>query len=467
MPPQLALFLCWIAIGWLLYQDHRRHPNCSRALWLPVLWMMLLGSRPLSFWVGYTGSGDSGDLEGNAFDRVFYTLMILASFAILHSRRFRWTTFFGGNRTLFLFYAFLLASIVWSAFPYVTFKRWFKEAGGLGPILIILTEEDPLEAIEVVFLRCAYVLLPLSVVFIKYFPDLGRSFSASFMPTYTGVTVQKNSLGEIVMVFGMMIIWSVARRWTGGTLRERARQLGWPGLVLLMGVWLLHMSDSKTAMICLLAGALILYSPRIPWLRASPKRTLFLFFVAAPLFYAADDTFHVMDPVLHMLGRNRTFTGRTGIWEVLKEHPVDPYFGCGYLNYWDMIGVVEINGYDTSLKTLHNGYLDIYADGGAMGMTVLFIMLLALGVRASRRLLHGGLLGRLQFAFFVITLLYNFSESTYARRCPLWFTFLLLSIGPDPERCVESREAQETYEAAEEEEYVPVVAESPRPGTVQ
>ena len=41
-------------------------------------------------------------------------------------------------------------------------------------ILVILSEEDPANAIRTVFVRCAYVLIPLSILFIKYYPEVRR-----------------------------------------------------------------------------------------------------------------------------------------------------------------------------------------------------------------------------------------------------------------------------------------------------
>jgi exopolysaccharide production protein ExoQ len=40
--------------------------------------------------------------------------------------------------------------------------------------LVLLTEPDPEEALVRMMKRSAYVLLPVSVLFIKYYPELGR-----------------------------------------------------------------------------------------------------------------------------------------------------------------------------------------------------------------------------------------------------------------------------------------------------
>ena len=70
---------------------------------------------------------------------------------------------------------------------------------------------------------------------------------------------------------------------------------------------------------------------------------------------------------MHALGRNATFTGRTQIWEHINIDTVNPLFGSGYWNFWGGPGGERINQEMQSLiPNAHNGYLDIYLDGGAI-----------------------------------------------------------------------------------------------------
>lgn len=429
MPPSFALAICWVTIGWFFYKDQRKRPHCSNALWIPVVWLLLLGSHPLSFWLGVSATGD--DLDGNPFDRMVYVTMIVISMAIVFRRGLTLGGIIRANQAMFLFYLFLVATVLWADFPFVLIKRWIKEVGAIFVTLIILTENEPLEAIEAVFVRCAYVLLPLSVVFIKYVPSLGRVMDHSGIWQYVGVTNQKNSLGEIALVFSAVIIWSMIRHYE----RQRQKSLKeflWPLLVVVMGVWLLHISDSMTSTLCLGIAAVILLSHKLPFLKLRPRFALFLFLVALPFIMLLKSVPDIADPLLAMLGRNPTLTNRTEIWQVVRDHPVNPLIGCGYLMYWDLHKSVMVGEYMVSLKTIHNGYLEIYLDGGYLGLAALFFMLICLGVRAAKAYLGGSSYGRLLLAVFVVTLFFNLSESIYARRGPLWFSFLLFCIGGSP-----------------------------------
>ena len=93
---------------------------------------------------------------------------------------------------LFL-YCFI--SILWSDFPFVAFKRWIKVLGLPIMALIVLTEPDREEAVTRLMKRCAYVIVPVSILFIKYYPQWGRSFDLERGAMNTGITENKNMFG--------------------------------------------------------------------------------------------------------------------------------------------------------------------------------------------------------------------------------------------------------------------------------
>ena len=95
-----------------------------------------------------------------------------------------------------LFYSYCAISILWSEDPFVAFKHWFKGIGDIVMVLIILTDEVPSGALRQVFKRIGYVLIPLSVLFLNYFPELGRVYTTGGASEYTGMANQKNSLGR-------------------------------------------------------------------------------------------------------------------------------------------------------------------------------------------------------------------------------------------------------------------------------
>jgi exopolysaccharide production protein ExoQ len=433
MPQQLAILVFTLFTVWLWREDKKSRPHLSKALWIPLIWLLLLGSRPLSWWSGFfLGAGSSGtsDLEGNSLDRIFYSALICLSVIIVARRRVSWNSVFGDNVGLVLFYAFLALTILWAAYPEPTFKRWIKEIGAIPVLLIILTDTNPIEAIKVVFTRCAYVLFTFSVLTIKYIPEIARDYSShSGIAEIHGIAQQKNSLGESVMVFGLIVIWQLLDS-AGKKPRDyfKTPVLQWV-LTILMGLWLLHQCDSKTSMIALGVGTALLLSTKIRFFENKRTAIVWVCLVAVPMFFLLDNLIGIREPILTMLGRDATLTNRTEIWAAVESHPVNPVFGCGYLNYWDIIGPIEVNGFETKLITAHNGYLEIFLDGGYLGILFLIIMLVNVGINQARSFVRAYPAGAIGLAFFCMTLLNNVSESVFARRGPLWSAFLITAVG--------------------------------------
>jgi len=433
MPRQLAILVYTLFAIWLWREDSKSRRHLSKALWIPLIWLLLLGSRPLSWWSWFffgMGSSATSDIEGNAFDATFYSALICLSLIIVAHRRVSWSEVFGGNTGLVLFYAFLGLTVIWATYPFPTFKRWTKEIGAIPVLLIILTDTNPLEATKVVFSRCAYVLFTFSILTIKYIPEISRDYNRhSGLAEIHGIAQQKNSLGEVVIVFGLILVWQLLDL-KGGKARDyfKAPALQWL-ITLSMGLWLLHECNSVTSMIGLAVGAALLVSTKIRFFENRRLAIVWICLVAAPAFVLLDNVFHISQPILGMLGRDATLTGRTEIWTAVKTHPVDPIFGCGYLNFWDIVGTIEIESGEANLKTAHNGYLEVYLDGGYLGVFFLLLMLINSGVNHARSFVRDYPAGVIGLAFFCMLLLNNISESLFARRGPLWSAFLLTTIG--------------------------------------
>jgi hypothetical protein len=74
----------------------------------------------------------------------------------------------------------------------VAIKRWIKDLGNVIMVLVVVSDQNPIAAVRFLFARCCYLLLPLSVTFIKYFPDLGRYYDTwSGAAIYCGVTTPR------------------------------------------------------------------------------------------------------------------------------------------------------------------------------------------------------------------------------------------------------------------------------------
>src|SRR4051812_197751 len=79
MPPPVASALCALFILWLFTRELQLSPKVSHALWIPWVWITLIGSRFPSVWLAGSETMSSADayLEGSSLDRnVFLGLII-------------------------------------------------------------------------------------------------------------------------------------------------------------------------------------------------------------------------------------------------------------------------------------------------------------------------------------------------------------------------------------------------------
>jgi len=64
----------------------------------------------------------------------------------------------------------MFRSDLWSDFPLVSFKRWIKILGHPAMVMLLLTEPHWEEELATVWKRCAYVVFPISICWMKYSP---------------------------------------------------------------------------------------------------------------------------------------------------------------------------------------------------------------------------------------------------------------------------------------------------------
>jgi len=431
----VASILCALFILWLLARDSKRRTSVSATLWVPILIVLVFSSRTPSGWLDARSvvradySGLTNDAPGNLLDQVFFAVMIAGSWIIASVRGVKWTKLLGANIALALFYLYFAISSLWSAYPADSLIRVVKDLGTtVFVVAAILSEEDPAEAVRAVYVRCACILFPLSILFIRYYPQFGRSYAKNGGIMFTGVATHKNAFGEMLMVFSLILIWD--------HLETRTATAKWPWsgmqidrvLLLLMGVWLLSTSQSKTSLVCFLIGLTLLLSSKAS---TSPMIGKIVFFTALSLPFLILVTHQFSSSlgfILEAIGRDDTFTGRADIWKHITFKTVNPLIGAGYWNFWGGKGGRAISEVmQTPVPNAHDGYLDIYIDGGIIGLMILLFVLLAAGNRIIRKL-QMNLLQRARFAFLIVAIVVNLTESNFARPSLLWFTTLLMII---------------------------------------
>src|SRR5664279_217027 len=171
MSPHIATIVFALGILGLFVLDRDRQAQTSKALWIPVVWLLINGSRPVSHWLAIAGYGtavsfDTPDqyLDGSPSDRLVYTILIVAALMILISRRGQVGALLRRNGPVLLFFVYCGLSVLWSDYTFVAFRRWTKAVGDIVMVLVVLTDPDRPSAVKRLLARVGFVLVPLSIL---------------------------------------------------------------------------------------------------------------------------------------------------------------------------------------------------------------------------------------------------------------------------------------------------------------
>jgi O-antigen ligase len=319
-----------------------------------------------------------------------------------------------------------LASIIWSVDPALTFRR--AVACALTTVFCIYLAErlSPEELLK----RLMFTLLlggVASIFFSVLVPQYGMHLDAANYGAFRGVYGHKNELGRVSVI---AIIVSYFVRPSNHT--ERLYRF----LALTIFLFLLAMSKSVTNWFIMLG--LVGFVPILALLR-SERLSLFLrvflvlsFGIAAIILVTSN-----VEELLAAVGRDETFTGRETLWRgvitvVSERYPI---LGAGYGAFFSNLGGVRelfflVSSWGSIPEHAHNGYLNVWADLGAVGLLVLVLFLVTTTVHLLRRAINEphrpawGALSALMF-FFLVN---NISSSVALQHSDIaWIAIVLAS----------------------------------------
>ena len=432
MSTSLATLVCAVGVLGLFYLDRDKNVHTSRALWIPVLWILINGSRPVSTWLGMdAGERTAGQqLEGNPLDRVIFATLIGIGVIALLFRATQVTSLLRKNWLLVLYFSYCLLSLLWSDFPAVGFKRWIKAIGDLVMVSIVVTDAQPIAALKRLITRTGFILLPASVLMIKYYGDLGRAYDTwSGEPTNCGVTTNKNMLGVLTFVLTLGAVWVVLRTIRDKNQPDRKRHLVAQGVLLAFGVALLTMAHSATSGICFSLGALLIVATSLDRFRKKPRTIHAL--VLTILIVGGFVVLVGNEAVAHAVGRQTDLTGRTEIWQTVIPMVPNAIVGAGFDSFWlgprlERMWLLYPSLY---LNEAHNGYIEVYLNLGIVGVFLIVLLLLS-GYRNAVRsfpLQETFGVSSLLLAYVFTAAFYDITEAGFREMDVIW-TFLVLAI---------------------------------------
>lgn len=430
MPPQVATLVFALGIAALFALDREPTVRTSKALWLPVFWFWIIGSRSISEWMGSSSYNVTAAqiAEGSPVDAAVFALLLVGAVVVLVSRKGRTVACLRSSWPIVLYFGYCLFSLCWSDFPSVGFKRWTKAIGDLAMVLIIATDPKPTMALRRFFNRTAFILLPASILLIRYYGALGRAFDAWGALSITGVTTNKNTLGVVNLVLSLGAVWRLISLWRDKDQSHRLRHFLAQATVLGVGLSLFVMAHSATSGASFGLGVSLMLATRLPAIGRRPSAVHKLV-LAVVLIGAVTLLFGGGEEIVHAMGRKTDFTGRTGIWE--KVIPMNPniLFGAGYESFWLGKRLEEMwRAFPVfQPNEAHNGYIEVYIELGAVGLGIIALVILHGYWCAVKTFRRDPGIGSLMLAYVVVSVIYSITEAGFRMLDPIWM-FLILAV---------------------------------------
>jgi exopolysaccharide production protein ExoQ len=431
MPPNIALFICFVGIAGLFFLDRDKSVRTSKALWLPTIWLWIVGSRSVSAWLGVAPApGVDVQLDGSPVDRFVFIVLLAAGIIVLIHRSRQTRAILSANWPVLIYFAFCLVSVLWSDFPEIAFKRWFKSIGDLVMVLIVVTDPEPFGALKRFLSRVGFVLLPPSIVLTRYFGNLGRAYTPDGLSMNTGVTTNKNTLGVITLVLALGAVWRVVMLlFREGREPNRGRRLLAQGALLAIAVAVLAMSQSATSQACFALGTALILATHFRTIRRHPGAVHALVLTillggGAVMFFGGGAG------VTQVLGRESTLTGRTDIWAAVLPVVPNPVVGAGFETFW--LGPrlervwSHLSKYNHTNEA-HNGYIEVYLNLGWLGVALIAIILLRGYNRTVAVFRYDPVIGSLLLAYVFAAAFHSITEAGFRLLDPGW-VFLLLAV---------------------------------------
>jgi O-antigen ligase len=362
-------------------KSERRRKLLSQGLTLEQLWNM-----PILVFFAFNGvihASPGIQKFVSAVATVGFGIAVLLPIARnrLHVRWELWTC-----RIAALITVDVVFSVLWDVQPILT---------TVYPCLVIiltffyvnyLLDHFPPNSVTRMMLWTFGILLALTIVFSIAVPSIGidnGSDDPNNAGAWQGIFAQKNQLG-MATVFAVAVALGIRPKGQMDRL--------WRGFVLFAALLCAAGSRSREAWGAIameLAAAVFLTGLRKFRLRSQLPLLLGGTLVAAFVGMLMSTTY--LDPLLALVGRSRTASGRTDIWEgsFLLIHR-RPWLGYGVYGVWHTPVAWEVVARaGWNVPSSHNNYIEILLYYGIVGLTIYLLLVLVFFIWSFRAFLVG------------------------------------------------------------------------------
>jgi O-antigen ligase len=307
--------------------------------------------------------------------------------------------------SLLVFWVFASAS--WSLDPGATNRRALAAAFTTLFGFYFAASFDGKRMAEIIATTFLFLAIGGALAAVAY-PSMGVHHDIN-AGDWRGLWYEKNQMGAM-MVYGALA--AMAAILAGSTKRKQMV------VTILLCAALIVMTKSKTSLVVLMIG--LGGSMMLAAMRRGPATAVIIVWLGVTAIVAIVMVLWLApDLVFKALGKDPTLTGRTDIWAaVLRQSAKHPLAGYGYAVFWTLESqpaqwIRKETGW--LVPTAHNGWLDILAQLGWIGVGLCALVLggsLLVALFRFRKV-EDGYWATLFLAIFLMT---TFSESFILER---------------------------------------------------
>jgi len=326
------------------------------------------------------------------------------------------------NPGLIAFAALALASAAWSIDSSATLLRFVTLASIMLVCFSIPLARWDGRRLSRLVIPPVMLILAASLVAGMLYPDrvIEIGLDVSQNNAWHGITGTKNFFG-LTSCIGVIVC---THRW----LAREGRMI-WSLAGALMAFGCLLLSRSNTSLLAtLISVAFMVLVMRVPGLKDRFSNHVVIAFGSTLLLYeliiqdVVPGVNVLLAPVTRLFGKDTTFSSRTMIWKIIKEHMNGaPYLGTGYGAYWtgptpDSPSFVFIHLMYFYPAEAHNGYLEVVNDLGLVGLLALLAFVFWYMRQGIQLMRFDRNQAALYLAFMYEQMVINMSESDWFSR---------------------------------------------------
>ena len=317
----------------------------------------------------------------NPLNQLVFGLLFIISIVMIYSKKSKAIEFIKREKFLFIFLAWCFLTILWSEYPFVSFKRYIQFFTAVSiPLSYFLYVKESEKAIQILYyILAAYVLVSLATIFT--IPMARNEYGF-----WRGIHTDKNGFGQISLILFIFFYIYIPKC---VSLKSKVINVFFisASFVLLIG------SRSSTPLLTfiILFVVWILFQIDKLFEPIGIRKTLSIILTVCGIgliFSILLVLPEQLEAVIGVTGKDLSFTGRAYIWKDIWVYVQDHFFlGAGYQGFWIINSPSLEELYQTYIwlpTQSHNGYLDILNEVGAIGAFLFLLLIINYFVNLSK-----------------------------------------------------------------------------------